>query len=100
MEEIEEIITNLFLTIKEKRSVILSQQYEKAAQLRDNEKALEDKLFKKIFVEENIIPGYSRKSESLNKFFLENYGVEYSKLFEEETFKQVKRDITLRKLGI
>jgi hypothetical protein len=100
MEEIEEIITNLFLTIKAKRSVILSQQYEKAAQLRDNEKVLEDKLFKRIFVEENTIPGYSRKSESLDKYFLENYGVEYSKLFEEETFKQVKREITLRKLGI
>jgi hypothetical protein len=100
MEEIEEIITNLFLTIKAKRSVILSQQYEKAAQLRDNEKVLEDKLFKRIFIDENIIPGYSRKSESLEKYFLENYNTEYSKLFEEETFKQVKREMTLRKLGI
>jgi len=100
MEEIEEIITNLFITKKAKTSAIHSQQFEKAAQLRDNEKVLEDKLFKRIFEDPNVIPGYSRKSESLEKYFLENYGVEYSKLFEEETFKQVKREMTLRKLGI
>ena len=41
-----------------------------------------------------------RNYNNVDKYFLENYGVEYSKLFEEETFKQVKREITLRKLGI
>lgn len=101
MEEINEIITNLFITVKAKRSVIQSQQYEKAAQLRDNEKVLEDKLYKKIFGDPNVLPGYTgTRLENLEKYFLEVYGVEYSKLFEEDTFKLVKRDITLRKLGI
>ena len=101
MEEINEIITNLFITVKAKRSVIQSQQYEKAAQLRDNEKVLEDKLYKKIFGYTNVLPGYTgTRLENLEKYFLEVYEVEYSKLFEEDTFKLVKRDITLRKLGI
>lgn len=101
MEEIEEIITSLFTTIKEKRSVILSQQYEKAAQLRDNEKVLENKLYKKIFGDTNAIPGYTgTRSENLEKYFLEKYNLEYSKLYEEDTFKQFKREIILRKLGI
>jgi hypothetical protein len=101
MEEIEEIITNLFLTIKAKRSVILSQQYEKAAQLRDNEKVLEDKLYKEIFGDSNVLPGYTgTRTENLDKYFLENYNVHYSELFNEDTFKLVKRDIILRKLGI
>ena len=101
MEEIDEIITNLFITVKAKKSVIHSQQYEKAAQLRDNEKVLEDKLYKKIFGDPNVLPGYTgTRTENLEKYFLENYNTEYSKLFEEETFKQVKREMTLRKLGI
>ena len=101
MEEIDEIISNLFITVKAKRSVIRSQQYEKAAQLRDNEKVLEDKLYKKIFGDPNVLPGYTgTRTENLEKYFLENYNTEYSKLFEEETFKQVKREMTLRKLGI
>ena len=101
MEEIEEIITNLFITIKAKRSVILSQQYEKAAQLRDNERVLEDKLYKKIFGDPNILPGYTgTPSENLDKYFLENYNVKYSELFNEDIFTQVKREMILRKLGI
>jgi hypothetical protein len=101
MEEIESIINDLFITIKAKKSVIHSQQYEKAAQLRDNEKLLEDKLYKKIFGDSNVIPGYTgTRLENLEKYFLEKYDVEYSKLFQEDTFKQLKRQITLRKLGI
>ena len=101
MEEIEEIITNLFITIKAKKSVIHSQQYEKAAQLRDNEKVLEDKLYKKIFGDSNVLPGYTgTRLENLEKYFLEKYDVEYSQIFNEDTFKKVKRQITLRKLGI
>jgi hypothetical protein len=101
MEEIEEIITNLFITIKAKRSVILSQQYEKAAQLRDNERVLEDKLYKKIFGDPNVLPGYTgTPSENLDKYFLENYNVKYSELFNEDIFTQVKREMILRKLGI
>jgi hypothetical protein len=101
MEEIEEIITNLFITVKAKRSVILSQQYEKAAQLRDNERVLEDKLYKKIFGDPNVLPGYTgTPSENLDKYFLENYNVKYSELFNEDIFTQVKREMILRKLGI
>ena len=101
MEEIEEIITNLFITIKAKRSVILSQQYEKAAQLRDNERVLEDKLYKKIFGDPSVLPGYTgTPSENLDKYFLENYNVKYSELFNEDIFTQVKREMILRKLGI
>jgi hypothetical protein len=97
----EEILNNLFTTIKAKRIVIDSQQYEKAARLRDNEKVLLDKLYKKIFGDPNVLPGYTgTRTENLEKYFLENYNTEYSKLFEEETFKQVKREMTLRKLGI
>lgn len=101
MEEIEEIINNLFITVKAKRSVIFSQQYEKAAQLRDNEKVLEDKLYKKIFGNSNVLPGYTgTRLENLEKYFLEKYDVEYSQIFNEDIFKKVKRQITLRKLGI
>lgn len=96
----EEILNKMFEVAKEKRLAIHSQQYETAARLRDNEKTLENELFKNIFIDKNIIPGYSRRYDSLEKYFLEVYGVEYSKLFEEDTFKLVKRDITLRKLGI
>lgn len=96
----EEILNKMFEVAKEKRLAIHSQQYETAARLRDNEKTLENELFKNIFIDKNIIPGHSRRYDSLEKYFLEVYGVEYSKLFEEDTFKLVKRDITLRKLGI
>ena len=111
----EEILNKMFEVAKEKRLAIHSQQYETAARLRDNEKTLENELFNKIFISTGIIPltaetrprnslpptaGYMRKYDSLEKYFLEFYGVEYSKLFEEDTFKLVKRDITLRKLGI
>ena len=97
----EEILNNLFTTIKAKRIVIDSQQYEKAARLRDNEKVLLDKLYKKIFGDPNVLPGYSgTRSENLERYFLENFDIEYSKLFDEDTFTQVKREIILRKLGI
>lgn len=100
MEELDEILTELYLTVKEKRKAILSQKYESAARLRDTEKQLEDKLCKKLFVADGIIPGYSMKIESLDKYFQEIWGVEYSKLFDEDTFKQFKREITLKRLGI
>ena len=101
----EEILNKMFEVAKEKRTAIHSQQYETAARLTNKEKTLENELFDKIFIGTGIIPGYKkeynmRKYDSLEKYFLEIYGVEYSKLFEEDTFKLVKRDITLRKLGI
>ena len=111
----EEILNKMFDVTKQKRTAIYSQQFGTAAQLRDNLKTLENELYNKIFIGPGIIPlaaettprnslsptaGYMRKYDSLEKYFLEVYGVEYSKLFEEDTFKLVKRDITLRKLGI
>jgi len=96
----EEILNKMFEVAKEKRIAIHSQQYETAARLRDNQKDLENELFKNIFIDKNIIPGYSRKYDSLEKYFLENYNVQYSELFNEDTFTQVKREMILRKLGI
>lgn len=96
----EEILNKMFEVAKEKRLAIHSQQYETAARLRDNEKTLENELFKNIFIDKNIIPGYSRRYDSLEKYFLENYNVQYSELFNEDTFTQVKREMILRKLGI
>jgi len=96
----EEILNKMFEVAKEKRISIHSQQYETAARLRDNQKDLENELFKNIFIDKNIIPGYSRKYDSLEKYFLENYNVQYSELFNEDTFTQVKREMILRKLGI
>lgn len=96
----EEILNKMFEVVKEKRIAIFSQQYETAARLRDNEKTLENELFKNIFIDKNIIPGYSRRYDSLEKYFLENYNVQYSELFNKDTFTQVKREMILRKLGI
>jgi len=96
----EEILNKMFEVTKEKRIAIHSQQYETAARLRDSQKDLENELFKNIFIDKNIIPGYSRKYDSLEKYFLENYNVQYSELFNEDTFIQVKREMILRKLGI
>lgn len=96
----EEILNKMFEVAKEKRIAIHSQQYEIAARLRDSQKDLENELFKNIFIDKNIIPGYSRKYDSLEKYFLENYNVQYSELFNEDTFTQVKREMILRKLGI
>ncbi len=69
MEEIENIIIELFQIKRDKRYVILSQQYEKAAQLRDSEKMLEDKLYEKIFGLSNALPGYWNTFGKSRKIF-------------------------------
>jgi hypothetical protein len=108
-KNLEKIIEEMTILVKEKRIAIHSQQYGKAARLRDEEKVLETKLYNKVFgkdtyepVIENPFVSYDhyRKStwKDLEYFFKEKFDVGYP-LSESDSISVI-RQIKLKKLGI
>jgi hypothetical protein len=108
-KNLEKIIKEIVTVGKEKRIAIHSQQYEKAARLRDEEKILETKLYNKVFNSdcEYDTNGFTikdtdhyRKStwKDLEDFFKEKFDVGYP-LSESDSISVI-RQIKLKKLGI
>ena len=109
-KSLEKIIEEMTILVKEKRIAIHSQQYEKAARLRDEERVLETKLYNKVFCKDtyeydtNGFPikdtDYYRKStwKDLEDFFKEKFDVGYP-LSESDSISVI-RQIKLKKLGI
>jgi hypothetical protein len=108
-KNLEKIIEEIATVGKEKRIAIHSQQYEKAARLRDEEKILETKLYNKVFnsdceYDTNGFPikdtDHYRKStwKDLEDFFKEKFDVGYP-LSESDSISVI-RQIKLKKLGI
>jgi len=104
-KSLEKIIEEIATVVKEKRIAIHSQQYEKAARLRDEEKILETKLYNKVFDSdyEYDTNGFPIKDtdhswKDLEDFFKEKFDVEYP-LSELDSISVI-RQIKLKKLGI
>lgn len=104
-KNLEKIIEEIAIVVKEKRIAIHSQQYDTAARLRDEEKVLEKKLYDKVFnsyydYDTNVFPikdtEYSWKD--LEDFFKEKFDVGYP--FSESDSISVIRQIKLKKIGI
>ena len=106
-KSLEKIVEEIATVVKEKRIAIHSQQYEKAARLRDEEKILEAKLYNKVFGKDtyeydtNGLPisdsNYSTEKD-LVSFFKEKFDVGYP-LSESDSISVI-RQIKLKKLGI
>jgi hypothetical protein len=105
-KSLEKIIEEIATVGKEKRIAIQSQQYEKAARLRDEERILETKLYNKVFdkpyeYDTNGFPisdSYYSTEKDLVIFFNEKFNVEYP-LSESDSISVI-RQIKLKKLGI
>jgi hypothetical protein len=106
-KNLEQIIEEMAIVVKEKRIAIHSQQYEKAARLRDEEKVLERKLYNKVFNSDCEYDtngftisdsSYLSTEKDLVSFFKEKFDVEFP--FSESDSISVIRQIKLKKLGI
>jgi len=104
-KNLEQIIEEIAIVVKEKRIAIHSQQYETAARLRDEEKVLERKLYNKVFNSdcEYDTNGFPIKDtdhswKDLEDFFKEKFNVEYP--LSEPDSTSVIRQIKLKKLGV
>lgn len=104
-KNLEQIIEEMAIVVKEKRIAIHSQQYETAARLRDEEKVLERKLYNKVFNSdcEYDTNGFPIKDtdhswKDLEDFFKEKFDVEYP--LSESDSTSVIRQIKLKKLGV
>jgi hypothetical protein len=107
-KNLEKLIEEMVIVGKEKRIAIHSQQYQKAARLRDEEKILETKIYNKVFSKDtyeydtNGFPisdsNYLSTQKELVIFFKEKFDVVYP-LSESDSISVV-RQIKLKKLGI
>jgi hypothetical protein len=100
-KNLEKIIEEMTILVKEKRIAILSQQYEKAARLRDEERVLETKLYNKAFGKDTYeyLTDHRKSTwKDLEDFFKEKFDVEYP-LSESDSISVI-RQIKLKKLGI
>jgi hypothetical protein len=88
----EKIILELLLVIEEKHKVILKQQYENAAKLRDKEKQIEEELY-------SLIQLFKNTNEcSIKQFLKEEFDIDYP--FSAQSVKQLKREIQIKFLGL
>ena len=96
-----EILNSLFFELSDvkfmKSKTIHSQEYEKAAELRDAERTLEQKIYSIIYGGEIYDP--KKLSDGLNDYCLENFGFTYSSL-NQDNIRQKIREVKLKQLGI
>lgn len=95
--ELNKTLTRLYEIKEEKSVVVRSQQYEKAAKLRDEEKNLSRKAYCILFDTTDDSYDWNKYDDGIRKYLKENYNIEYDSI---ESFKQMVRIMKLNDLGI
>ncbi len=98
MNEIDNLLCDLFEIRNSKHSVIKKQKYEKAAELRDSERQLEVKIYKILYSEE--LYDWEKLSEGISKYCFDTYGFIYDNKDYDSNFRETIREIKLKQLGI
>lgn len=95
--ELNKTLTRIYEIKEEKNSVVRSQQYEKAAKLRDEERTLERKAYCILFDTTDDSYDWAKYEDGIIKYLKENYDIDYHSI---NSLKQMMRIIKLDDLGI
>lgn len=91
------LLIEIFNIKEQKNFVVRSQQYEKAAMLRDSERTLERKIFAILYGDEDYD---TKKYEvAINKYLKDKYDIDYD-YKDYGSVRQIIREFKLKDLGI
>ena len=97
MKEVDLLLIKLFDISYQKKQVVISQRYEKAASLRDKERHYEERIYECLVGKKEEVLKWEKYENAIDEYCIKEYGLSYKGNINDN---QLKRQIKLKYLGI